>query len=120
MAIYRRTIILTNRNCITIRFFREISTCSKGNYLMSANVAEAPEETDTLYNTLADGWTLVTVSGDINGDHTANFLDGILLGVAFNSDPDKSNWNVNADINATTSQLPRRYNTRTNFGQSWT
>ena len=37
--------------------------------------------------------------GDINNDKTVNFLDAILLGAAFNSEPDDPNWNSNADIN---------------------
>jgi len=41
----------------------------------------------------------VKLVGDINGDGYVNYIDGILLGTAFGSNPQKPNWNPKADLN---------------------
>jgi len=41
----------------------------------------------------------VLLKGDINDDGYVNYLDGILLGAAFNSTPNDPNWNPSADLN---------------------
>jgi len=37
--------------------------------------------------------------GDINGDSIVDIYDAILLANAYNSTPEKVNWNPKADIN---------------------
>ena len=38
------------------------------------------------------------LTGDVNGNGKVDICDGVLIGVAFGSEPGDSNWNPNADI----------------------
>jgi parallel beta-helix repeat protein len=121
MALGTQTITLLKRNSMILTFILHTASIPKGIYLISANVATVQGETDTSDNVLTGIWILVTIPGDINGDHTANFLDGILLGVSFNSDPNKLDWNPNADINGdNVINFLDGILLGTNFGQTWT
>jgi len=70
-----------------------------GNYTISAYAVPVEGETNIDDNTFTNGWILVVKPGDINGDNAVNFLDAILLGASFGSQPGNPNWNPNADLN---------------------
>lgn len=58
-----------------------------------------PGEVDTADNIHIDGWIIVTLIGDVNGDGTVNILDAIHIARAFGAKPSDPYWNPNADIN---------------------
>jgi parallel beta-helix repeat protein len=91
-------ITLESRNSTTITFTWNTTGFTKGNYNMLARAESVPDEKDVSDNILGC-WAILTIPGDTNGDSTVNFLDAILLGVAFGSEPDDPNWNPNSDIN---------------------
>jgi parallel beta-helix repeat protein len=104
-----QTLTLLTRNSITLTFTWNTIGFAKGSYSIWAYASPVIGETDTADNTWPAVSVLVTIPGDINGDKYVNYLDGILLGVAFSShgpdypnpgDPPSSNWDPNSDINS--------------------
>ena len=74
---------LTSRNFTIVPFSWATTGFAEGNYTIGAFAEPVAGETDTLDNSLADGWVFVTISGDINGDTYVNIEDAVLMGVAF-------------------------------------
>jgi len=70
-----------------------------GNYNISANAALLPYETNTTDNDYTDGWVVVTITGDVNGDGKIGSADIILIGLALFSNPGDPDYNPNADLN---------------------
>jgi len=85
-------------NTATLTFTSSTTGVPYGNYTISAT-AHLPSDSDPSDNTFIDGWILVTIAGDLNGDQTVNILDAIRLAAAFGSTPGNPYWNPNADIN---------------------
>jgi len=94
-----RLIILGSGGSLRTTFTWNTTGFAKGNYTIWAYAWPVPGETDTSDNTRSTT-VYISIPGDINGDKTVNYLDGILLGAAFSSTPKDSNWNPNADINS--------------------
>jgi hypothetical protein len=74
------------------------TTFPYGNYTISAQVTLVQNETNTADNTFVDGWVVVTIPGDINGDFKVNLQDLAILANAYGSKPGDANWNPNADL----------------------
>ena len=116
-----QAVTLSSGTKADVLFVKSSSSFSKGYYTLNASADLVSGETEIDDNTLADGWVLVTIPGDVNGDKKANILDAIVLANAFDSKPGDSNWHPNADINA-----DNRVNIldaivlASHFGQSWT
>jgi thermitase len=94
-----QTVTLTSRNSTTITFTWGTTGFAKGNYTIWAYAWPVPGETDIEDNTLTDGWIVVTVIGDINGDFKVDIKDLVLLIKSFGSYPNHPRWNANADVN---------------------
>jgi hypothetical protein len=98
-AISTQTITLTSGSSTNIAILWNTTDFVKGNYIISAYAWTVDGESDLLDNMFTDGWALVRTPGDINGDRSVNYLDAILLGAAFGSQPGDPDWYPNADIN---------------------
>jgi hypothetical protein len=98
-AIDAQTVNLASGQKVDLLFTGNTSSMIKGNYTLRATAGPVPQETETADNTAIDGWVVITISGDINGDESVNIYDAILLAGAYNSKPDVQYWNPNADIN---------------------
>jgi len=70
-----------------------------GNYAITAKATPLPNETDTSDNTLTEGWILVTVVGDVNGDARVSVADMVQVDIALGTRPGDPNHNPNADVN---------------------
>jgi outer membrane protein assembly factor BamB len=92
-------VTLLDGNSAIVAFTWDTAGFAKGNYTISACVCALQGETNTSDNTLTGGFVFITIPADINGDHNVNFLDAIMLGMAFGSQPTSPNWNPNADLN---------------------
>jgi parallel beta-helix repeat protein len=92
-------IVLTSRNSTTITFTWNTTGFAKGNYTIWAYAWPVPDETDTTDNTVIDGWVIVTIPGDVNGDHLVDISDLVMTVNAIPSAPGWSNWNTDTDIN---------------------
>ena len=71
-----------------------------GNYAISAIADTVPDETDTADNSLTDGWAVITIIGDINGDFKVDIKDLVLVIKHYASYPGHPKWNPNADVNS--------------------
>jgi len=100
-AIVTQTVTLTSGNSKTITFTWNTTGFAKGNYTIWAYAWPVPYETDIEDNTLTNGWIVVTVIGDINGDFKVDVKDLVLVIKYFGSYPGHPTkpWNPNADIN---------------------
>jgi hypothetical protein len=96
-----QTVTLTSGTSTTITFTWNTTGFAKGKYTISAITDTIPGETDIEDNTLTDGWIVVTVIGDINGDFKVDITDLVLVIKYFGSYPSHPTkpWNPNADIN---------------------
>lgn len=83
----------------TLTFTWNTTDFAKGNYTISAYAHPVPGETDTLDNTCVDGWVVVAIPGDVNGDGIVDIFDCVTVALSFGSTPSDPNWNSNADIN---------------------
>ena len=114
------TATLTSGSFTTITFAWNTTGFAKGNYTLSATATQLPYETDTTDNTLTDGWVLVTILGDANGDRFVNVLDYVLVKKAIPSYPGHPKWNPNADVNSDGFiNVKDMVITKSNIGQSW-
>jgi parallel beta-helix repeat protein len=92
-------ITLSSGNTTTVTFVWNTSGFAKGNYTIKAYAWPVQNETDTDDNTLPDGWVIVTIPGDVNGNHLADISDLVITVNVIPSASGWPNWNPNADIN---------------------
>jgi hypothetical protein len=100
-TIQTQTLTLTSGNSVKLTYTWNTAGFAKGNYTIWAYLEPVPDEIDTSDNTFFDGWVLVTVPGDINGDFKVDIKDLVLVIKHFGSYPSHPTkpWNPNADIN---------------------
>jgi len=89
--------LLSGETQIVALIWTTIGT-AKGNYTISAVADTAPGETDTEDNTYIDGTVLVTVVGDVNGDHVVDIDDLILIIYYWGTYEGGPNWNPNMEL----------------------
>jgi len=94
-----RAVTLPDGNSTVITFTWNTEGFAKGLYIIEAIADVVPGETETADNTYIDSIIKIVLAGDINADNMVNYLDAIILGAAFSSQPNVPNWNPNADIN---------------------
>jgi len=90
---------LINGTSAIITFTWNTAGLTLGNYTISANAEPVPGEIDTTDNTLADGWVLVTIPGDVNGDFKCEGKDIAIIAKAYGSLIGQPAYVPNADIN---------------------
>ena len=69
-----------------------------GNYTITVFAIPVTGELDLADNTCTDGWVIVTVPGDTDGDGDVDYMDLYILAKAYGSKPGDSNWNPKADL----------------------
>lgn len=84
---------------------------ANGNYTLSAYAWPVPDETNTDNNNFTDGWTMVSIIGDITGplgspDSKVDMRDVGHVAKRFGTDPSKPLWDANDDITGPTIGLP--------------
>jgi hypothetical protein len=82
----------------TLTFTWNTAGFAKGNYAISAVADTVLGETGTADNNFTDGWVLVSIPGDIDGDGTVFLSDLTAMAGAWGSTPTSPNWNPNADV----------------------
>jgi parallel beta-helix repeat protein len=92
-------ITLTSRSSTTVTFTWNTTGFAKGNHTISAVADTVPDETDTEDNTFVDGWVLVSIPGDVNGDRKVDGKDVALTIKHYGSYPGHPKYNPNVDIN---------------------
>ncbi len=105
-SIELQNVTLASGNSKTIAFTWNTSQFHFGNYTLSVYAELLPEETDTSDNNFTCGTPVhVGVPGDVSSstpgvyDGVTNMKDIAYLVSLFNTRPNSSNWNPNADVN---------------------
>ncbi|MEM3627856.1 MAG: dockerin type I domain-containing protein [Candidatus Bathyarchaeia archaeon] len=83
----------------TLTFVWNTTGFVKGNYSISAYAWPVLGETHTADNTFTDGWVIVVIVADINGDGSCDMADISIMIDGFMATPSTSAWNPNADVN---------------------
>jgi len=92
-------VTLPSGNSTTLTFVWETGGVPYSNYTMIGYAWTVPNETDTLDNTLVDGWVVVTIGGDADGDFDCDADDAFMyVGLAYNSRVGDPNYNPNCDF----------------------
>jgi hypothetical protein len=97
-AIQTKTLTLTSGNSTSIAFTWDTAGFAKGNYTISAYAWPVPGETDTADNRKEDGWVVISIYCDINGDGIVDISDILDTALAFGSTSGEPRWNPNCDI----------------------
>lgn len=93
-----RNVTLISGNYTTVTFTWNTTDVPYGNYTISAVADIIPNETDTTDNTYVDGWVIVTIAGDIDGDYDVDPDDfAIFAGVYGTSPPSISDCDLDGD-----------------------
>lgn len=91
--------VLASRNSTIFTFRWNTTGWAYGNYTISAEITQVPNETDTTDNTRSIGTVAVTVQGDFNGDGVVDYGDVELMRQAWQSRQSQPNYNPNLDFN---------------------
>jgi subtilase family serine protease len=94
-----REIILSSGTSTTLTFTWNTTGSDYGNYTISGYAWPVHGETSLSDNTFKDGWVLVTIPGDINGDRKVDLKDVFAVGKAYGSVIGDSRYKPNLDIN---------------------
>ncbi len=114
------TLTLTSGDSRTLTFTWNTTGTQKGNYTISANLTLLPDETDLSNNNYIDGWVLLTIPGDVNGDRIVDLKDVFGVALAYGSFPGHPMWDPNLDINSDhTVDLKDYFTTVLNYGENW-
>jgi hypothetical protein len=70
-----------------------------GNYTLDAVASILPDENNVTNNAYVDGWIVLTIPGDYNGDFEVGPADFALFASAYGSTPERPGWNPNCDVN---------------------
>jgi hypothetical protein len=92
------TTSLPKGSSTTLTFTWNTTDFLYGNYTIRAVSDLVPEEANLTDDTCIASWTIVTVTGDVDGDFAVKLADLVILARAYSSKPGDQSWNPNADI----------------------
>jgi len=81
--IQTRNVTLTSGDSTTLTFTWNTTDFAIGKYTLGAVADTVTNETDTADNTYIDGWIIITILGDVNGDFEVDVFDKVIVGAAF-------------------------------------
>jgi len=97
-TIKTQTVTLTNRNSTTINLTWNTTGWDKGNYTITAKATPIPGETDTADNTFIDGWVVITLPGDVDGDRDVDIYDIVRMAGIYGTTEEDPQYDPNCDI----------------------
>lgn len=92
------TVTLPRGNSTTLTVPWDTTGVVKGNYTVKAEATPVAGETDLVDNTLVDGWVVVTIPGDIDGDYDVDYKDLFILARAYGCSIGDECYVPNADL----------------------
>jgi len=96
--IQSREIILANASSINIVFIWNSTNFSKGRYNISVVASAVYGEIDMEDNAFVDGWIIVTIPGDVDGNFRVNIYDAVKIGSIYAVLAGDPRFNPNSDI----------------------
>ncbi|NIW16124.1 hypothetical protein GWN19_01615 [Candidatus Bathyarchaeota archaeon] len=115
----KTNITLTSGSSTALTIPWNTTGIAEGNYTITAHITPLPE-TDTTDNSLTGGTVVVTIPGDVNGDHKVDLKDVFAVALAYGSYPGHPMWNPNLDINGDQKvDLKDYFAAVLNYGESW-
>jgi hypothetical protein len=93
-----KEVTLTSESSTTVTFTWNTAGFAKGNYTISAYAWPVPGETDTADNRKEDGWVVISIYCDVNGDGIVDISDILDTALAFGATPGEPRWNPNCDL----------------------
>ncbi len=97
-SIEKQPITLSSGDSTTITLTWNTTGISYSSYTLGAYTAPVPNETDTSDNTFLNGWVLVTIPGDVDGDRDVDVGDQRQVALALFKMPEDPLWNPNMDV----------------------
>ena len=82
----------------TLTFNWDTSSYRMGNYTITATADTLPEEINTTDNTLVDGWILVTIPGDVDGDFDVDIFDIVRMATVYGVIKPDPRYDTNSDL----------------------
>jgi hypothetical protein len=89
---------LTGGSSTTITFLWNTTVFAYGNYTVWAYAHPVPEETDLDDNTFVDGWVIVSILGDVDGDFDVDIYDVVKITGIYGSKVGDPGFNSNSDL----------------------
>jgi hypothetical protein len=71
---------------------------SQGNYTISVYATPVLGETEVSDNTFVDGWVVVTIKGDVDGDFDVDIYDVVRITGIYQSKRGDPEFNPNSDL----------------------
>jgi hypothetical protein len=98
-VIATQIVTLAGGNSTTVAFTWNTTGSIYGNYTISAYAEPVLGETNTTNNTYNDGWVVVTIPGDVDGNGVVSILDVVKITAIYASKEGAPDFNPNSDIN---------------------
>ena len=97
-TIETKEITLPSENSTTLIYTWNTTGWAKGNYTITAYATPVLHETDTTDNTFVDGWVVVTIHGDVDGDFDVDIYDVVKITGIYGSKRGDPQFNSNSDL----------------------
>jgi len=92
-------ITISSRSSATLTIEWNTTNWAKGNYHINLHITPVPGETDLSDNDFMDGWILVTIPGDVDGDRDVDIFDIVVMAGVYGSERGDPEYVPNCDIN---------------------
>ena len=93
-----KEITLPSENSTTITYMWNTTGWVKGNYTISAYATPVFSEIEVSDNTFVDGWVVVTILGDVDGDFDVDIYDVVKITGIYNCKCGDPQFNPNCDL----------------------
>jgi len=93
-----QSVTLTGGNFSVVTFVWTVVGVGHGNYTISAYATPLEAEADLEDNTYIDGWIVVTISGDLDGDFDVDLYDAVYLLTRYGAKKDSPGYDPVCDI----------------------
>ncbi len=92
-------LLLSGGKLLTISLTWNTTGVAKGNYTIKAHIPPLSGETDLTDNNQTDGWVIVTIPGDVDGDFDVDLYDVVKICTVYGSRKGDPTYVPNRDIN---------------------
>jgi len=97
-TIETKEITLPSENSTTLIYMWNTTGWAKGNYTISAYATPVFGEIEVSDNTFIDGWVVVTIQGDVDGDFDVDIYDVVKITGIYTSERGDPQFNPNSDL----------------------